>query len=65
MSKHSTDAKVPEDEEESVELRADVTDRDDGPAECTIWPQNAAGDELLTKWIVATEGSYVSLDEVR
>lgn len=48
-----------------VELRADVVERDGRPDECTIWPHNASGTELLTRWIAAEEGSYYSLEEMR
>jgi len=46
-------------------LRADVTEHEDGPDECTIWPHNASGSALLTEWITAEEGSFVSLGEMR
>lgn len=50
---------------EPVELRADVTRRDDGPDECTIWPHDASGSALLTEWVTAEEGSFVPLRELR
>jgi hypothetical protein len=49
----------------SADLRADVTERDDAPDECTLWPHNASGSALLTEWITAEEGSFVSLEEMR
>lgn len=33
--------------------------------ECTIYPDEAAGLDLMTRWITAAEGSYVSLDDAR
>lgn len=48
-----------------VELRADVTRREDGPDECTIWPHDASGDALFTEWVAAEEGSFVALEEQR
>lgn len=41
-----------------------VEEYDDGPDECTIYPD---GDNrrLLTEWVSAEEGSFVSLDEMR
>lgn len=50
---------------ERTDLRADVTERDDAPDECTIWPHNASGSALLTEWVTAEEGSFVSLEEMR
>lgn len=50
---------------DGIELRADVTERDDGPDECTIWPHDASGRDLLTRWVAAEEGSFVSLTEMR
>lgn len=49
----------------SVELRADVTRREDEPDECTIWPHDASGNALLTEWVTAEEGSFVSLESIR
>lgn len=46
-------------------LRADIAEREHGPDECTIWPHNASGNALLTEWITAEEGSFVSLEEMR
>lgn len=48
-----------------VELRADVTRREGEPDECTIWPHDASGGALLTQWISAEEGSFVSLEDAR
>lgn len=50
---------------DGIELRADVTEREDGPNECTIWPHDASGTALLTQWIAAQEGSFCSLEEMR
>lgn len=65
MSNHTTDASSVADVEDYVEIRADITEHDGRPAECTLWPRNASGDALLTEWIVAREGSFVPLDEMR
>jgi hypothetical protein len=50
---------------EEAELRGDVTEREDAPDECTIWPHNASGSALLAEWVTAEEGSFVSLEEMR
>lgn len=50
---------------DTTALRADITEREHGPDECTIWPQNASGSALLTEWITAEAGSFVSLEEMR
>lgn len=43
-----------------------VTVECDGrPTECTIFPRDCDEDEILTHWITATEGSFVSLEEWR
>jgi hypothetical protein len=44
---------------------AAVVAYDDEPDECTIYPTDASDDELVTTWISAKEGSYVSLEEAR
>lgn len=45
-------------------LTADVTDTPDG-AQCTIYPENADADELITTWVTADERSFVPLEKVR
>lgn len=45
-------------------LVADVTDTPNGP-QCTLYPEDADADELITTWITAEEGSYVPLEKVR
>lgn len=45
-------------------LTADVTDTPGG-AQCTIYPEHADADVLITTWITADEGSFVPLDKVR
>ncbi|KAB1189218.1 MULTISPECIES: hypothetical protein [Haloferax] len=47
-----------------LEYMAIVAPYDDAPDECTIFPAGLSEDELLTTWISAQEGSYVSLDEM-
>lgn len=37
----------------------------DGTRECTIHPEDATPEELLTVWITATGDSFVALDEMR
>lgn len=42
-----------------------VVSHDDGPDECTVYPVDVTEDELLTRWITAEEGSYVSVHRMR
>ena len=42
-----------------------TVDRDGRPTECTIFPRDCDEDEILTHWITASEGSFVSLEERR
>lgn len=46
-------------------LAAEVVVSRGRPAECTIYPFDAPDFELVTQWITAGEGSFVSLDEMR
>lgn len=41
-----------------------VTDRD-GTEECTIFPLDRSDDELVTRWVSASDGSFVSLAAMR
>ncbi|MCO8265868.1 DUF7511 domain-containing protein [Haloferax prahovense] len=50
------------DDEEFVAI---VAPYDDAPDECTIFPAGLSEDELLTTWLSAQEGGYVSLAEMR
>ncbi|KAB1194811.1 hypothetical protein GJR96_06970 [Haloferax sp. MBLA0076] len=49
---------------DDLEYTAIVAPYDDAPDECTIFPAGLSEDELVTTWISAQEGSYVSLDEM-
>lgn len=49
---------------DDVEYVAIVAPYDDAPDECTIFPAGLSEEELLTTWISAKEGSFVSLDEM-
>ncbi|KAB1198102.1 MULTISPECIES: hypothetical protein [Haloferax] len=49
---------------DDVEYVAIVAPYDDAPDECTIFPAGLSEEELLTTWVSAAEGSYVSLDEM-
>lgn len=46
-------------------LTAVVVEHDDGLDECTLYPEDAADEKLVTEWITAEEGSYVELDSMR
>ncbi|WP_232700438.1 DUF7511 domain-containing protein [Halobacterium wangiae] len=41
-----------------------VEEHDDAPDECTIYPDSDSR-RLLTEWVSAEAGSFVSLDEMR
>lgn len=47
------------------DLEATVVHHDDGHAECTIYPVDADETELVTTWITADEGAFVSLEAMR
>ncbi|WP_129114412.1 DUF7511 domain-containing protein [Halegenticoccus tardaugens] len=38
---------------------------DHGRDQCTLYPREASEEEILTSWISADEGSFVSLVDVR
>lgn len=42
-----------------------VETHDDAPDECTIHPVDVPDHELMTTWMTAQDGSFVSLDDVR
>jgi hypothetical protein len=54
----------PQDCDPAPGVIAVVEEYDDGPDECTIYPDGDTR-RLLTEWISAEEGSFVSLDEMR
>jgi hypothetical protein len=51
--------------EDLPQYDAVVVAYDDSPDECTIFPADATDEELVTTWMTAEAGSYVSLDEMR
>ncbi|WP_459192271.1 DUF7511 domain-containing protein [Halosimplex sp. J119] len=53
------------DADDAPTLTAEIIDPSDGPAECTIFPLDGSDTELVTQWITAREGSFVSLAERR
>lgn len=74
MSTHATDddvrdaAPLPipaDDAADAVSLAAEIVVSRDHPAECTLYPADASGMELMTSWITAREGSFVSLERMR
>lgn len=46
-------------------LRAIVVEYDDAPDECTVYPAGATGDALVTRWVTAREGSFVTRHDAR
>lgn len=46
-------------------LVAEVVSDDAQRSECTLFPADAEGLDLMTRWITAGEGSFVSLEDVR
>jgi hypothetical protein len=55
----------PEEPETDDVLEHAVVENGADPTECTVYPRDCAEEELLTRWLTAAEGSYVSLDEMR
>ena len=51
--------------EDEGELVATVVEYDNVPDECTIHPLNASDEDLMTRWITALEGDFVSLEAAR
>lgn len=49
---------------DDLEYIAIVAPYDDAPDECTIFPAGLPEEKLMTTWISAEEGSFVSLDEM-
>lgn len=41
-----------------------IVESEDGP-ECTIYPEACDRDEIVTRWVTAGEGSFVSIADVR
>jgi hypothetical protein len=52
-------------DEDVIELAAVLVPYEDDLDELTIFPIDAEDDDLLTTWISAYEGSFVSLEEMR
>lgn len=44
---------------------ATVETRDDGPDECTLFPCNVDGVDLMTTWMTAQEDAFVDLESMR
>lgn len=44
---------------------ATVETRDDGPDECTLFPCDVEGVDLMTTWMTAREDSFVDLESMR
>lgn len=49
----------------SVSITAKIVPARGGTAECTLYPPDVSGVELMTTWITAGEDSFVSLEEMR
>lgn len=60
---HRTHGRPPVDD--APALQAEVLEHDHRLDECTLFPQDAADDERLTRWIAAFEGSYVDAQDYR
>lgn len=41
-----------------------IVESEHGP-ECTIYPEACDADEIVTQWVTACEGSFVSIADVR
>ena len=49
----------------TFELRCIIEDRDEHPDRCVVYPRDADDVEVSSRWIAATDGSYLDLDSVR
>lgn len=58
-------ARRPSGRSQEERLLAEVVGSSERGAECTIYPADAEGMDLMTRWITASEGSFVSLQDVR
>lgn len=58
-------ARRPSERSRDEALIAEVIGSDGHDAECTIYPADAEGMDLMTRWITAAEGSFVRLEDVR
>ena len=61
----STGASSNSDVDDSLEFEHVVVVNDDEPAECTIFPSECTDDEILTNWVTAQSGSFVTLETMR
>lgn len=52
-------------DETSSALEHVTVELDDGSSECTIFPRDCSEAEILTQWVTAGEGAYVSLAEAQ
>jgi len=48
-----------------IELTASIVTPADGPVECTLYPVDVPDDAVVTTWLTALEGSFVSLERAR
>ncbi|MEM4782407.1 MAG: hypothetical protein QXG03_12725 [Halalkalicoccus sp.] len=53
----------PEEHYPTIDCRAIVETRENGPDECTIFPVDSEDPLGTTEWITAREGSYVPIEE--
>lgn len=44
------------------QLIARITTTEDGRPQCTIYPESAKDERTTTRWITASEDSYIELD---
>ncbi|MFB6155595.1 MAG: hypothetical protein ABEJ22_06840 [Haloferacaceae archaeon] len=56
---------LPVDVAPDPDVRAKLEEREDCPDELTMYPADAEGYDLMTTWITAREGSFVSLSAMR
>lgn len=52
-------------EASEFELCAEVTTREDGRQECTIYPTEPLEGKYTTVWISAADGGFVSVEEMQ
>jgi len=56
---------APEEQTPDGGLEHAVVENGADAMECTLYPRDCAEEALVTRWLTAQEGSYVSLDGMR
>lgn len=67
MSSRNLDSadRRPRPEANHAEFEASIVSTADGQPECTIYPLDVPDDVLITMWITAKNGWFISLEDAR